>query len=106
MTIKNKTSKAGSSIQEFEKNLTFGEYVRLLLKADDITQEELANKMNCSKQYINRILLGKDSVTLETAQKISHALGYSLAPFAEVLLNEQMKKIDPQYIVEITKKAG
>ena len=33
-----------------------------MLKADGITQEELANKMNCSKQYVNRIINGKDSV--------------------------------------------
>jgi transcriptional regulator with XRE-family HTH domain len=106
MIIKNETLKAGSSLQEFENNLTFGEYVRLILKADGITQEELANKMNCSKQYINGIINGKDSVTLECAQKISQVLGYSLAPFAEVLLNEQMRKVDPHYTIEITKRAG
>lgn len=106
MTTKNETLKAGSSLQEFENNLSFGQYVRILLKADSITQEELAKKMNCSKQYINRIILGKDSVTLETAQKISHALGYSLAPFAEILLNQQMRKIDPHYTIKITKKVG
>ncbi len=106
MTTKNDTVKAGSSIQDFEKNLTFGEYVRLMLKADGITQEEFAKKMNCSKQYVNGIIKGRDVVTLECAQKISQVLGYSVAPFAEILLNEQMRKVNPEYTIGVFKKAS
>ena len=106
MITKKDTTQAGLSMSEFSQNLTFGEYVRLMLKADEITQEEFAKQMNCSKQYINGIINGREHVTLECAKKISQVLGYSLAPFAEILLNEQMKKIDADYIIEVMKKTA
>lgn len=39
-----------------------------------ITQKQLAEKMNCSQQYISKILKGKENLSLETLTKIENAL--------------------------------
>ncbi len=52
-----------------------------LLKYKDVNklnQTELANKIGVSKQYINRILQGKENLTLETIGKIESALQISI----------------------------
>ena len=48
-------------------------------------------------------LEGRVPVTLELPQEIASILGYSFAPFAEVLLNEQMRKVNPDYTIEVRK---
>jgi len=52
-----------------------------LLKYKDaykLNQAELARKIGVSKQYINRILQGKENLTLETIGKIEDALQISI----------------------------
>ncbi len=52
-----------------------------LLKYKDaykLNQAELARKIGVSKQYINRILQGKENLTLETIGKIEDALQIKL----------------------------
>ena len=39
-----------------------------------ITQKQLAKRMNCSQQYISKILKGKENLSLETLTKIENAL--------------------------------
>lgn len=40
----------------------------------DINQRELAERMNCSQQYVSKILKGKENLSLETLSKIEIAL--------------------------------
>ena len=52
-----------------------------LLKYKDaykLNQTELARKIGFSKQYINRILQGKENLTLETIGKVEDALQIKL----------------------------
>ncbi len=44
------------------------------MKQLKITQKQLAEKMNCSQQYISKILKGKENLSLETLTKIENAL--------------------------------
>jgi transcriptional regulator with XRE-family HTH domain len=106
MTIKKEeaTFKAGVSIKDDIDGLTFGEYLRILREEDNITQDELAEKMGCTKQYISNIENGRGSVTTAAAAKIAVALGYFPAPFLQILLNEEIKKIDPAIEVTLTRK--
>ena len=39
-----------------------------------ITQKQLAERMNCSQQYISKILKGKENLSLETLTKKENAL--------------------------------
>lgn len=53
---------------------------RILCELDEqgISQKELASKMDVSPQYVNKIVKGKENLSLETIAKIEEALGISL----------------------------
>ena len=43
-----------------------------------LTQQMLAEKMNCTQQYISKVLKGKKNMSLETICKIEIALGIEI----------------------------
>ena len=43
-----------------------------------MTQRMLAEKMNCSQQYVSKVLKGKENLSLETLFKIETALNLKL----------------------------
>lgn len=43
-----------------------------------LTQKMLAEKMNCSQQYVSKVLKGKENLSLETLFKIETALNLKL----------------------------
>jgi transcriptional regulator with XRE-family HTH domain len=48
------------------------------IRANKISQVRLADEMGVTPQYINKILQGKENMTLETICRIESALGISL----------------------------
>ncbi len=52
--------------------------VLLQMKQMGLTQKALAERMNCSQQYVSKILKGKENMSLETLSKLEDALGISL----------------------------
>ena len=42
------------------------------------TQKALADKMDCSQQYISRILKGNENLSLETIARLEDAIGVNL----------------------------
>jgi transcriptional regulator with XRE-family HTH domain len=60
------------------------------LRAKSLTQKDLAEKMNVSPQYINKIVKGNENLSLETICKLEKALNISLVQivnFAEKTRN-------------------
>lgn len=43
-----------------------------------LTQRMLAERMNCTQQYISKVLKGKKNMSLETICKIENALGIEI----------------------------
>lgn len=43
-----------------------------------LTQQMLAERMNCTQQYISKVLKGKKNMSLETICKIENALGIEI----------------------------
>ncbi len=43
-----------------------------------MSQKELAAKMNCSPQYISKLLKGSENLTLETISKLEEVLSLDL----------------------------
>lgn len=41
----------------------------------ELTQTALAERMNCTQQYISRILKGKENLSLETIARLEDAIG-------------------------------
>ena len=56
-----------------------GERVKKYRKQKDVTQEELANKINVTPTYIGFIEQGQRNPSIKTADKIARALGVKLS---------------------------
>lgn len=52
--------------------------VLLKMKQDNLTQKALAERMNCTQQYVSKILKGKENMSLDTLSRLEEALGISL----------------------------
>lgn len=48
------------------------------MEALGMTQKQLAEKMNCSHQYVSKVLKGHENLSLETLTKIENALEISI----------------------------
>lgn len=59
----------------------FGTNLRDLRKSANISQEELALRLNADQAYLSRIEAGQMNVTLETIEEISKALNVSTKEF-------------------------
>lgn len=51
------------------------------MKELGMTQKKLAEKMNCTQQYISKILKGRENLSLETLSKIENALEIQILQF-------------------------
>ena len=51
---------------------------RKRMKELTMTQKELAEKLNCSQQYVSTLLKGQENLTLETIAKLESVLGLDL----------------------------
>lgn len=62
--------------------LRYSQHIALLMlnKMDalGINRKQLAEKMNCSPQYISKVLKGQENLSLETLSKIEATLGISI----------------------------
>lgn len=52
--------------------------VLLQMKQKGLTQKALAERMDCTQQYVSKILKGKENMSLDTLSKLENALGISL----------------------------
>ena len=52
--------------------------VLLQMKEQGLTQKALAERMNCTQQYVSKILKGKENMSLDTLTRLEEALGISL----------------------------
>lgn len=48
------------------------------MKRENLTQSAMAEKMNCTQQYISKILKGSENLSLETLAKLEQATGQRL----------------------------
>ena len=52
--------------------------VLLKMKQEGLTQKALAERMNCTQQYVSKILKGTENMSLDTLTKLEDALGIRL----------------------------
>ena len=78
--------------EEFFKKTTFGELVRHMREADNITQSELAHKIGVSRQFLNAIEHEKRIGNIDFAIKVAKGIGYPQDLFIEVCLNDMLKR--------------
>ena len=52
--------------------------VLLQMKQMGLTQKALAERMNCTQQYVSKILKGKENMSLDTLSRLEDALNINL----------------------------
>ena len=52
--------------------------VLLQMKQEGLTQKALAERMDCTQQYVSKILKGKENMSLDTLTKLEDALDINL----------------------------
>ncbi len=67
--------------------------VLLALKEQNMTQKELAEKMGVSPQYINKLVKGKENLTLDTITKLQNILQIAILTSANKLREENGYKV-------------
>ncbi|MCH4896102.1 XRE family transcriptional regulator [Marinilabiliaceae bacterium JC040] len=66
------------------------------LRKNNISQIELAKRLNVSAQYVNKILKGRENLSLETISKLESALNIDLI---EIEINRNMSEAKKDKIV-------
>ena len=52
--------------------------VLIQMKQEGLTQKALAERMNCTQQYVSKILKGQENLSLDILSRLEDALGISL----------------------------
>ena len=52
--------------------------VLLQMKRENLTQKVLAERMDCTQQYVSKILKGRENMSLDTLSRLEDALGINL----------------------------
>lgn len=55
------------------------------MKQEGLTQKALAERMDCTRQYVSKILKGKENMSLDTLSKLEDALSISLVYDEQVM---------------------
>ncbi|MCW5590064.1 MAG: helix-turn-helix transcriptional regulator [Legionellales bacterium] len=85
---------------------SFGQFIRDIRTCDEISQTELAKRMDVSRQFINAIEKDKATISLEMAIKIAGALGYPYEAFVEIYINDMLRKSGIKKVVHFTSRAA
>lgn len=104
MSTKNKKTSsisANAVLDEFLESLTFGEFVKHMRESDNVTQTELARRLEVSKQFVYAIEKNKKRVSVDVAKEIAAALGYSAEAFVKILLNDFLSDAGINKVVEL-----
>lgn len=99
------TIKKSSAVKILEKirggPLTFGRMIESIRKADEISQVELAKKMQISKAHLCDIEKGRRAVTLSRAIQFAKILGYSPTQFAALALEDQAREVGLKFKITV-----
>lgn len=62
--------------------------IRVQKAVNDMTQKKLAKMMGVSPQYINKVVKGRENLTLETISRIEQVLGIALIEVSSFETNQ------------------
>ena len=97
----NNSLNALETTKDIWNEMTFGGLIRSLRMSDEISQVALAKKIGVSKQFLSDVEHNRKDVGIEFAKKVSDVLGYSIEPFIELLIRDQLRRQHLNYIVEL-----
>ena len=73
---------AAEARRENKEWLRYSQHIAMMMldkmEALGLTQKGLAERMNCSQQYVSKLLRGTENLSIETIFKIESALGLQI----------------------------
>ncbi len=81
-----------SELEKVRSSPSFGELVKSLRLADDVSQTELARMLDLSKQHLSAIESGKKSVSVARAARFAEVLGYPVQQFVLAALQDELNE--------------
>lgn len=55
--------------------------IAMAMKQQNLSRQEVAERMGCSPQYVSRLLKGEENLSLETIYKLENALNVSILQY-------------------------
>ena len=80
---------------------TFGHLIQCHRECDEISQADLARKMNISRAHLCQIEKGQKLVTAQRAARFARILGYSEVLFIEMAFQDQLRKAGLNFRVNL-----
>lgn len=81
--------------------LSFGRMIESIRLADEVTQVELARKMEMSRAHLCDIEKGRRAVRPERAARFAKELGYPVNQFVAVAVEDELRKAGFQVSVRL-----
>ena len=81
--------------------LSFGRMIESIRLTDEVTQVELAQKMEMSRAHLCDIEKGRRAVRPERAARFAKELGYSVNQFVAVAVEDELRKAGLQVRVRL-----
>lgn len=105
MNIKNKKPKYG--VRDLQKDfgeLTFADVLRAHRESEELTQQEMANFLEITKQSLCDLEKGRKIPSLKRAESIARKFGMLPESFIELALQDQLRKLSLNYSVSIVRE--
>ena len=97
---------AKKAIRKLSGHVSFGEMLLSFRQAQELTQVEMAKKLNVSKQDLCNIEKGRKLVSVERAVSCAKALKMPAKTFAKYVLQDQLHRAGLKGEVEISSAAS
>ncbi len=91
--------KKDGRLQIEEAKVELSEQIFVLMEDKDITEAELARRLNTSRAYVNKVLQGSTNFTVESLVKIGMALGCELK--IEFTKEKVSERVDMRELVNV-----
>lgn len=103
MNIDKNLSKATlASLEKISgRKLTFGNLIWSIRECEEMSQVEFAKVIGVSKQYLCDLEHGRKVVSPKTAAKFAIILGYSVAQFVQLAIQDELDRYHLHFRVEV-----
>lgn len=106
-TDSSKVILASEVTKKIDKAMTLGMLMRAFREAEEISQVDLAARLEVSKQFLNDVENNRKKVGIPFIQKFATNLGFSPDTFVSVYLRDQLREAGmTEYEVHLVKMVG
>ncbi len=110
MSIKKNVNMSKKSLKLLEhisnKEMNLGNFLWSIREGEEMSQVEMAKRLNISRQYLCDIEHQRRRVSLKMAVEFADCLGYSSEQFVQLALQEEVARSGLPFIVQLKRIIG